>query len=216
MIKKKIKNTLGATLVAFCLLFISNYIGNTLVPPLITTDDISQSTNHDWIQWPEPKNAAVKTTNSIKETIGTTQTTSTMILDNKGVTKLINLEKNSSKSRIPLTKSLLTSNSTRGGKIARKCIACHSFKKGGKNKIGPNLYGILGQDRGTVKGFKYSTAIKKKGGKWDFNDMDTFLLKPAKFVPGTKMSFRGIKNINDRAAIIMYMRSFAESALPLP
>ena len=113
--------------------------------------------------------------------------------------------------------TLLTSaSSAKGKKVARKCVACHSFKKGGKNKIGPNLYDIMGSKRATAVGYNYSKALKKIGGRWGFSDMDKFLLKPKKFLPGTKMSFKGIKNASDRAAIILFLRSFSENPLTLP
>ena len=115
-----------------------------------------------------------------------------------------------------VTALLLSVGSVKGEKVARKCVACHSFNKGGKNKIGPNLYGIMGRKRATTVGYNYSKALKKMGGKWGFTDMDKFLLKPRNFLPGTKMSFRGIKSASDRAAIIMYLRSFAEIPLTLP
>ena len=104
----------------------------------------------------------------------------------------------------------------KGKKIARKCIACHSFKKADKNKIGPNLYDIMGRERGVAVNYNYSKAFKKIGGKWGYADMDKFLLKPKSFLPGTKMSFKGIKSADDRAAIILYLRSFAEIPLKLP
>jgi cytochrome c len=215
MMKKKVKTIFAAVLVSFCLIFISNFIGNALIPSF-TINDVAKSINHDWIKWPEPINKLTKNPNSVKEELETTKTTSTLIQGNKSDVAVIKLEKAPTTLEKSLAALLLTTDAVKGGKIARKCVACHSFKKGGKNKIGPNLYGILGQDRATVAGFRYSDAIKKKVGKWGFADMDKFLLKPKNFIPKTKMSFKGIKNASERAAVIMYLRSFSEAPLALP
>lgn len=116
----------------------------------------------------------------------------------------------------PLSILLASASIEKGKKVAKKCVSCHSFKKGGKNKVGPNLYDIMGKKRGAVAGFGYSSAIKKMGGDWGFEDMNSFLIKPKKFMPGTKMSFSGLKKSGDRAAIILYLRSYSESPLSLP
>ena len=116
----------------------------------------------------------------------------------------------------PLNVLLASATIDKGKKVAKKCVACHTFKVGGKNKVGPNLYSIMGKTRGSVSGFGYSGAIKAMGGSWGFEDMNQFLAKPKKFMPGTKMSFSGLKKARDRAAIILYLRSFSESPVPLP
>ena len=116
----------------------------------------------------------------------------------------------------PLNVLLAAANVDKCKKVAKKCVACHSFKNGGKNKVGPNLYDIMGKDRAKVPGFSYSNAIKTMGGKWGFEDMNAFLKKPKKFMPGTKMSFSGLKKSGDRAAIILYLRSFSDSPVTLP
>ena len=111
---------------------------------------------------------------------------------------------------------LASADAGKGKKIAKKCVACHTFDKGGKNKVGPNLYAIMGKDRASVAKFNYSGAIKKMGGKWGFEDMDQFLTKPKVFMPKTKMAFTGLKKAGDRAAVIMYLRSFADAPMALP
>ena len=116
----------------------------------------------------------------------------------------------------PLNVLLAAANVDKGKKVAKKCVACHSFENGGKNKVGPNLYDIMGKDRAKVPGFAYSNAIKSMGGKWGFEDMNAFLKKPKKFMPGTKMSFSGLKKPGDRAAMILYLRSFSDSPVILP
>ena len=117
---------------------------------------------------------------------------------------------------VPLGVLLASASIDKGKKVAKKCVACHSFKQGGKNKVGPNLYNIMGSKRGVVADYSYSGAIKAMGGVWGFDDMDQFLKKPKKFMPGTKMSFSGLKKPKDRAAIIVYLRSFSNTPVDLP
>ena len=105
---------------------------------------------------------------------------------------------------------------TSGKKIARKCASCHSFDKGGKNKVGPNLWNIVGGDMGKVAGFKYSSALAGMGGSWDYAALNRFLTKPKDMVPGTKMSFAGIRKPKGRADLIAFLRGMSDSPLPLP
>ena len=115
-----------------------------------------------------------------------------------------------------LPKLLAAASAEKGKKVAKKCASCHSFDKGGKNKIGPNLYGMIGRGRGTVGGYSYSTAILAMDGTWGFADLDKFLTKPKAFMAGTKMSFPGLKKAGDRAALILYMRGQADQPAALP
>ncbi|MBT3552111.1 MAG: cytochrome c family protein [Rhodospirillaceae bacterium] len=117
---------------------------------------------------------------------------------------------------LSLAQLLAQASAGKGKKIAKKCASCHSFDKGGKNKIGPNLYGMIGRDRGTVAGYRYSKAIKEMGGQWGFDDLDKFLAKPKAFMAGTKMAFPGLKKAADRAALILYMRGQADQPANLP
>jgi len=103
-----------------------------------------------------------------------------------------------------------------GEKGAKKCASCHSFDDGGANKIGPNLYGVVGRDIGGVAGFAYSEALAGHGGVWDFDALDAFLAKPKDFAPGTKMAYAGMRSAEDRADLILYLRSLAADPLPLP
>ena len=102
-----------------------------------------------------------------------------------------------------------------GAKIFKKCAACHSIVQGGANKIGPALWSILGRKAGSVSGYKYSKAMLAHGKPWSFEEMDGFLTKPKDWIKGTKMSFAGLKNAKDRAAVILYMNGESDNPLPL-
>ena len=93
-----------------------------------------------------------------------------------------------------------------GKKVFKKCVACHSLQEG-KNKIGPPLYNLLGRKAGSVEGYKYSKAMKNSGVVWDEESLDKFLTKPRKFIPKTKMAFRGIKKKSLRDDIISYLKN---------
>jgi len=104
----------------------------------------------------------------------------------------------------------------KGAKIFKKCKACHTTEKGGKNKVGPNLWDIVGKGKAAVGGFKYSDVLKGLGGDWNYADLDAFLANPKGFAKGTKMSFAGLKKAGDRAAMLAYLRSLSDSPKPLP
>ena len=99
--------------------------------------------------------------------------------------------------------------------VFKKCLSCHSIAKEGKNKIGPKLFGVLGRKAGSISDYKYSKAMVAHGKPWSFEEMNGFLTKPKDWVKGTKMSFVGLKNAKDRAAVILYMNENADSPLPL-
>ena len=102
-----------------------------------------------------------------------------------------------------------------GAKVFKKCAACHSIVQGGSNKIGPALWGVLGRKAGSISDYKYSKAMASHGKAWSFDEMNSFLIKPKDWIKGTKMSFAGLKNAKDRAAVILYMNENTDNPLPL-
>ena len=97
-----------------------------------------------------------------------------------------------------------------GAKIFKKCMTCHTAEKSGGNKIGPNLFGVVGRKKASIANFAYSDAMKKKGGNWNHADLNQFLTKPKDFVPGTKMGFAGLSKEQDRANVIAYLEKSAK------
>jgi cytochrome c len=117
---------------------------------------------------------------------------------------------------VSLAAALAAGDEAKGAKVAKKCTACHTFDKGGKNKVGPALYGILGADKAAVAGFSYSPVLKGLGGTWTYEDLDAFLANPKAYAKGTKMAFAGLKKPGDRANLIAFLRSKHDSAPALP
>ena len=108
-----------------------------------------------------------------------------------------------------------STSSVEGEKVFKKCSACHSISQGGANKIGPALWSVLGRKAGSVSDYKYSKAMIAHGKVWSFDEMNGFLIKPKDWIKGTKMSFAGLKNEKDRAAVILYMNENTGNPLPL-
>jgi len=100
---------------------------------------------------------------------------------------------------------LKLANFDNGAKIFKKCATCHNADNGGGNKIGPNLFGVVGRKKAAITSFKYSEAMIKKGGSWSRDDLNLFLTKPKDYVVGTKMGFAGLKKPQDRADVILYL-----------
>jgi len=107
-----------------------------------------------------------------------------------------------------------STNASKGSKIFKKCAACHSIAQNGGNKIGPSLWGVLGRKAGSVSDYKYSKGMAAHGKLWTFEEMNSFLIKPKDWIKGTKMSFAGIKNAKERAAVILYMNENTDNPLP--
>ena len=103
-----------------------------------------------------------------------------------------------------------------GEKVFKKCAACHSIKKDGRNKIGPALYNVVGRAVGGVSDYKYSKALASYGKNWTFEELNGFLIKPATYLKGTKMAYAGLKKETDRASVIMYLNQNGDDPTPLP
>lgn len=115
----------------------------------------------------------------------------------------------------PLAQLLAEATVAQGQKVSKKCTACHTFAKGGPNKVGPNLWNILGRDIASVGGFGYSSALKDKQGKWDYETVAQFIGNPKGFAKGTKMTY-SLRKPEQQAQILVYLRSLSDSPLPLP
>ena len=103
-----------------------------------------------------------------------------------------------------------------GEKVFKKCAACHSIVKGGKNAIGPALYSVVGRKVGAIEDYKYSKALAAYDKNWTFEELNGFLIKPAKWIKGTKMAYAGLRKEKDRASVIKYLNENSDSPLPLP
>lgn len=116
---------------------------------------------------------------------------------------------------VPIATLLATADVAKGEAVFKKCTACHTIAQGGANGIGPNLWAALGKPHGHVAGFAYSDALKGVPGNWDWEGMDKWLANPKKYAPGTKMTFAGLGNPEERANLLAYLNSQG-SNLPLP
>jgi len=117
----------------------------------------------------------------------------------------------------PIEKLLQTASVEKGAVAAKKCQACHTLEKGGPNRVGPNLYGIVGDKRGEGRGgFNFSAAMKAKGGTWTYDDLNKFITNPKGFIPGTAMGFAGIQKDSERADVIDYLHTLSDNPVPLP
>jgi cytochrome c len=117
----------------------------------------------------------------------------------------------------PIEKLLQTASVDKGQAAAKVCTTCHTFEKDGPNRVGPNLYGIVGDKKGEGRGgFNFSAGMKAKGGTWTYDDLNQFLTNPKAFVPGTAMGFAGIQKDSQRADVIDYLHTLAEKPEPLP
>ena len=118
--------------------------------------------------------------------------------------------------KIDITAVMALGDITSGEKIFKKCAACHSINKGGKNKIGPALYNVVGRAVGGVDNYKYSKALASYGKEWTFEELNGFLTKPSSYLKGTKMSYAGLRKEKDRASVIKYLNQNSDSPKLLP
>ena len=118
--------------------------------------------------------------------------------------------------KINIKELLALGDAAHGEKVFKKCSACHMIVSGGKNMIGPNLWGVIGRTAGSVSDYKYSKAMVAYGKEWTFEEMNAYLIKPQAYIKGTKMAFAGLRKEKDRASVILYMNSKSSSPKPLP
>jgi cytochrome c len=116
----------------------------------------------------------------------------------------------------PIEFYLASADPAKGANVFKKCTACHNAEQGGPNALGPNLWGVLGEPIGQGRGFAFSDALAKVGGTWNWNNLSDWLHSPKNFAPGTKMTFAGISNPQDRADVIAYLNQQSSNPLPLP
>jgi cytochrome c len=116
----------------------------------------------------------------------------------------------------PIEVLLAKASIEKGQTAAKQCQACHTFEKGGPNRVGPNLWNIVNRARASEAGFNYSAAMKSKSGNWSFDELNKFLANPRGYVPGTAMTFAGMSRAEQRADIIDYLHTLADNPVPLP
>jgi cytochrome c len=116
----------------------------------------------------------------------------------------------------PIEVLLTSATAEKGQATVKQCQACHTFEKGGPNRVGPNLWGIVDRPRASVPGFNYSAPMKAKGGKWTYDELNHFIANPRSYIPGTNMTFAGLPRDGQRADVIAYLRMLADSPVPLP
>jgi cytochrome c len=120
------------------------------------------------------------------------------------------------KEKVDIAALMTMGDISHGEKVFKKCAACHSIVKGGKNNIGPALYNVVGRKVGIVNDYKYSKALSEYGKVWTFEELNGYLIRPAKWIKGTKMAFAGLKKEKDRASVIKYLNKNSDNPLPLP
>ena len=118
--------------------------------------------------------------------------------------------------KIDITAFMAMGDVASGKKVFKKCTACHSINKDGANKIGPALYNVVGRQVGGVSNYKYSKALAEYKKTWTFDELNGFLIKPAKWIKGTKMAYAGLSSETDRASLIKYLNQNSDNPLPLP
>ncbi len=134
----------------------------------------------------------------------------------QAVVSKIQVDSETTMEKIDMAALMALGDLTTGEKVFKKCAACHSIVKGGKNNIGPALYNVLGRKVGAVSDYKYSKALSGYGKEWTFEELNGYLIKPAKWIKGTKMAFAGLRKEKDRASVILYLNENSDKPLPLP
>ncbi|MDC0215876.1 cytochrome c family protein [Candidatus Pelagibacter sp.] len=130
---------------------------------------------------------------------------------NTKATNQINTE-----SQVDISALLTLGNAEHGAKVFKKCAACHSVNKNGKNKIGPALWGVMMRPVGSIADYKYSKALSSYNKEWSWEEMNGFLTKPSKWITGNKMGFAGLKSEKDRSSVMLYLNKNSDNPKPLP
>ena len=132
------------------------------------------------------------------------------------ITSTSEIETNVTENKVDIAALMAMGDVVSGEKIFKKCAACHSIVKDGKNKIGPALYNVVGRKVGAVSDYKYSKALSGYEKEWTFEELNGYLVKPAKWIKGTKMAFAGLRKEKDRASVILYLNQNSDNPLQLP
>jgi cytochrome c len=132
------------------------------------------------------------------------------------VTTVSSTTKKAVEEKIDIAALMAMGDITLGEKVFKKCAACHSIVKGGKNNIGPALYNVVGRKTGAVADYKYSKALASFDKEWTLEELNGYLIKPAKWVKGTKMAFAGLRKEKDRASVIKYLNQNSDNPITLP
>ncbi len=133
-----------------------------------------------------------------------------------GQTTTVSVSETAVEKKIDIVALMAMGDIISGEKIFKKCAACHSINKGGKNKIGPALYNVVGRKVGGVEEYKYSKALAAYDKEWSFEELNGFLIKPAKWIKGTKMAYAGLRKEKDRASVIKYLNKNSDTPKELP
>ena len=132
------------------------------------------------------------------------------------VTTVSSTTKKAVEEKVDIAALMAMGDITLGEKVFKKCAACHSIVKGGKNNIGPALYNVVGRKTGAVADYKYSKALASFDKEWTFEELNGYLIKPAKWIKGTKMAFAGLRKEKDRASVIKYLNQNSDNPITLP
>ena len=139
-----------------------------------------------------------------------------IVVVEKAVTASTETKSDTSIEKVDIAALMAMADLAHGEKVFKKCAACHSIVKGGKNNIGPALYNVVNRQVGVVSDYKYSKALTEYGKNWTFEELNGYLVRPAKWIKGTKMAFAGLKKEKDRASVILYLNQNSDNPLPLP
>ena len=137
-------------------------------------------------------------------------------VDVEEAVKVSSSTKDSVEEKIDIAALMAMGDLTHGEKVFKKCAACHMIVADGKNKIGPNLWGVIGRKAGSIGDYNYSKAMVAYAKEWNFEEMNSYLIKPQAYIKGTKMAFAGLRKEKDRASVILYMNSKSSSPKALP